>query len=186
MPFDPFSFSDCVVSNLGLIKKGQYVYEQGSTACEFYLVNQGLIGLYHDLENGKSTLMRIYADNEFFGYRTLIGGSRYHCSAKVLRDAYLIRIRPNNVDLFLQNNAQFFKFLTKNLCNELQDAENRLASIAFSKSIDRVAKYTKYLKERYPNYKWTYREIAQYAGCETETLIRLSKTLQEEQIEDPK
>lgn len=181
MQFDPFSFNDCVVTNTDLIKKGQSIYEQGSRAGEFYLVNSGLIGLYHILSNGKSALIRIYGKNEYFGYRTLIGQSRYHCSAMVLKDAYLLKIKPTNVDLFLKNNADFSRFLVQNLCNELQDAENRLASIAFSKSVDRVAQYTKYLKERYPDYKWTYREIAQFAGCETETLIRLSKTLQEQE-----
>lgn len=36
-----------------------------------------------------------------------------------------------------------------------------------------------FLKQHFPDYNWTYREIAEYAGCETETAIRIAKELKQ-------
>lgn len=174
------SLKQCDIKHLEILKKGDYLYEQGDKAQSFYYINSGLVGLHHCLSNGKEALIRIYSDKEFFGYRTLLGGRFYHCSAKILQDTYLVQIIPHNVEFFIKENFDLMRHLVFNLCSELQDAESRLGKIAFVKSVDRVLESTKYLKDTYPNYKWTYREIAQYAGCETETTIRLSRTLKKD------
>ncbi|EJS90916.1 hypothetical protein AAUPMC_06467, partial [Pasteurella multocida subsp. multocida str. Anand1_cattle] len=90
------------------------VYQQGEVAQEFYFVKEGLVGLYHTLDNGKESLVRLYRQGDYFGFRTLfgLGDSRYHCSAKILIEAEVIRIKPENIDLFFLHNLQLSKSLT--------------------------------------------------------------------------
>lgn len=174
----PQQLCDCQLTTYSNLEKGYTVYSQGDSAYDFYYITKGYIGLYHILENGKETLLRLYKDQDYFGYRTLFSSSKiYHCSAKVMINANIIRIRPNDVENFLNHNQKLSNKLVMQIAYELQDAEYRLSSIAFNKSLDRVFNTIRYLTTNYPLYKWTFREIAEYAGCETETAIRLSREL---------
>ncbi|RRD41222.1 Crp/Fnr family transcriptional regulator, partial [Tessaracoccus sp. OH4464_COT-324] len=65
------------------------------------------------------------------------------------------------------------------LANELRDAEERLAKSAYLRTLDRVIDSLYFLTTNFPYYNWTYREIAEYAGCETETAIRIAKELKQ-------
>lgn len=63
--------------------------------------------------------------------------------------------------------------------HELREAEERLAKSAYLRTLDRVMDSLYFLKQHFPDYNWTYREIAEYAGCETETAIRIAKELKQ-------
>lgn len=167
----------CQCNHLYTIGKGTEIYRQGDTAKSFYFIKSGLIGLYHTLENGKESLVRIYKSGDYFGFRTLFGDKQYHCSAKVLMEATIIKIHPHNIDLFFLENPEIVRLLFQMLSNELKEAEDRLAKSAYLKSLDRVIDSICFLKENFPEHHWTHREIAEYAGCETETAIRISREL---------
>lgn len=175
----PPNVLECTLNELMNLETGSYVYVQGESASSFYYVNSGIIGLYHVIESGKESLLRLYKAGDYFGYRTLFSqGKTYHCSAKIMKTAHLTCIRPNiQVAEFLDKNPTLTQLLMFHLSAELQDAETRLANQAYTKTLDRVFASIRYLCTHYPEYKWTYREIAEYAGCETETAIRISKEL---------
>lgn len=175
--FKPNDLTSCSLTELKNLSRGSYLYSQGEQADVFYFVASGLIGLYHLLDNGKESLIRIYSKNEYLGYRTLFSQSHdYHCTAKVMQEANIIRITPKN-NSFLEENSLFARELIAALSEELAHAEMRLANISYIKSLDRVLNAIRYLYTKYPTYDWTYKEIAEYAGCETETAIRLAKEL---------
>lgn len=176
---EPQSIQSCTLAEYNHLENGSYVYVQGENATSFYYVTAGIIGLYHVIASGKEILLRLYKTGDYFGYRTLFSqGQTYHCSAKIMQNARLICIRPSvGVQAFLDANPKLTRHLMFNLSAELQDAETRLSNQAYTKSLDRVFASIRYLCTNYPEYKWTYREIAEYAGCETETAIRISKEL---------
>lgn len=175
----PTDLKGCQLTYLHQLAKGMTVYNQGEKAQEFYYVKQGLIGLYHTLNNGKESLARLYKQGDYFGFRTLFDFDdyRYHCNAKVLIEAEIIRIKPGNIDRFLTDNLHMSKLLLQTIANELRDAEQRLAKSAYLHTLDRVIDSLCFLTKNFPYYNWTYREIAEYAGCETETAIRIAKEL---------
>lgn len=173
----PEQLMSCQLSVMSDLEKGVVIYSQGYHAREFYFLKSGLIGLYHMLENGKESLVRVYKACDYFGFRTFFGNSTYHCSARVLQPAELIRITPLNFMEFWENNSDLIISLLKQLSTELQDAEHRLSMVSYQKTQERVMSSIHYLHQRYPNYHWTNREIAEFAGCETETAIRLRREL---------
>jgi hypothetical protein len=175
----PTDLKGCQLTYLHQLAKGMTVYNQGEKAQEFYYIKQGLIGLYHTLNNGKESLARLYKQGDYFGFRTLFDfdDCRYHCNAKVLIEAEIIRIKPGNIDRFLTDNLHMSKLLLQTIANELRDAEQRLAKSAYLHTLDRVIDSLCFLTKNFPYYNWTYREIAEYAGCETETAIRIAKEL---------
>lgn len=173
----PESLNACKVMPLHSLSKGMTIYKQGDTASEFYFIKSGLVGLYHTLDNGKESLVRLYQTNDYFGYRTLFGDSQYHCNAKVLIEAEIIRIKPHSIDQFFSNNPEASKMLLQTIANELRDAEQRLAKSAYLRTAERIQQTIHFLTQHFPYYNWTYREIAEYAGCETETAIRIANEL---------
>ena len=138
-------------------------------------------GAFHTLENGKESLVRLYSKGDYFGFRTLfsMADKHYHCNAKVLIDAEITRIKPNVVSEFFTHNTVMSQCLLQILADELSEAEERLAKSAYLRTLDRVMDSLYFLKQNFPDYNWTYREIAEYAGCETETAIRIAKELKQ-------
>ena len=67
----PTELSHCQLTELHHLPKGSFLYQQGEAAHEFYYVQAGLIGLFHTLENGKESLVRLYSKGDYFGFRTL-------------------------------------------------------------------------------------------------------------------
>lgn len=173
----PDQLTACQLTTLSHLEKGLLIYSQGHQAKEFYFLKSGLIGLYHMLENGKESLVRIYKAQDYFGFRTFFGDHHYHCSARVLQQAELVRITPLNFDEFWLNNSQLITNLLKQLSGELQEAEHRLSMVSYQKTQERVISSIQYLHKHYPDYHWTNREIAEFAGCETETAIRIRRQL---------
>lgn len=161
---EQLSFTKCVIKRSNLVDKDEIVYRQGELAESFFFLEKGLIGLYHILENGKESLMRIYKAGDYFGFRTLYSSKHYHCSAKALSAVQLVSIQPENISEFITNNPKVGNLLLTQLADELQEAEYRLATTAHQKSLDRVIDSICYLTENFPDHQWTYREVAEYAG----------------------
>ncbi|OOF59422.1 Crp/Fnr family transcriptional regulator [Rodentibacter genomosp. 2] len=177
----PTELARCQLNRLSQMNKGTVIYQQGEKAHEFYYIKQGLIGLYHTLDNGKESLVRLYSQGDYFGFRTLfgLGNNHYHCTAKVLIESELIQIKLDNIDQFFLHNSAMTKYLLQTLAEELREAEQRLAKSAYLRTFDRVIDSLYFLTQHFPYYNWTYREIAEYAGCETETAIRIGKELKQ-------
>ena len=180
----PQNLNKCIISESKTLEKNSLIYAQGEKPKEFYFLKQGLVGLYHSLENGKETLTRLYHANEYFGFRTIFSETSYHCSAKVLMEADIVRIFPGNHANFIANNPDFSCYLMKQLSNELYDAEHRISNTAYKCSYERIIDAIENLTESYPDYPWTYREVAEFCGCETETAIRISRELKKQGILD--
>ena len=180
----PQNLNKCIISESKTLEKNSLIYAQGEKPKEFYFLKQGLVGLYHSLENGKETLTRLYHANEYFGFRTIFSETSYHCSAKVLMEADIVRIFPGNHANFIANNPDFSCYLMKQLSNELYDAEHRISNTAYKRSYERIIDAIENLTESYPDCPWTYREVAEFCGCETETAIRISRELKKQGILD--
>lgn len=179
-PYPVSTLKSCETAVVESLPKGSYLYCQGDTSSSFYYIESGLIGLYHMVDNGKESLIRLYDSHQFFGYRTWFSpGQTYHCSARVLIPATLIKICPDSRK-FMGDNPELMKRLLSDISAELANAESRLAHISYEKSIKRVHDAMTYLYETYPEYPWSYREVAEFAGCETETAIRIARELKKE------
>lgn len=174
------SLKGCDVTLCEGLSKGSYLYHQGDTAAAFFYAESGLIGLYHMVDNGKESLIRLYESGQYFGYRTWFSTEKtYHCSAKILIPARVWRITPRGSN-FLSSNTDLMGHFMAAISDELANAESRLAHISYDKSLKRVSDALNFLRGRYPEHPWSYREVAEFAGCETETAIRIARELKKE------
>jgi CRP-like cAMP-binding protein len=169
-------------SRLVSFSKGKDIYLQHDNADGFYFIESGLVALNRLLLNGKEVLSRVYAKDQYFGYRTLLSGQTYHVGATALTDVTLTKIHITNVDAFFQGNIDFIRYLMNEMATELRHAEIRLSKMP-SHSVElRVIDSMIDLVKIDSSYNWTYREIASHCGCSTETVIRVSKKLKSSQL----
>jgi CRP-like cAMP-binding protein len=163
---------------------GSKLYLQEQPVCGFWYLNHGVIGLHHTLKNGKELLVRVCQQGDWFGYLGLFGSGGYHCHARVLQTASLCHVVPHSDDDFLHHHPQFARFLLNQIVENLSDAEHRMTWVAHYRTRHRVLSSLWYLTQYFPDYDWAWREVAEFAGCETETALRFSKELRQAGILD--
>ncbi|HEL8025709.1 TPA: Crp/Fnr family transcriptional regulator [Escherichia coli] len=175
--FPLHSFSHHAMLHFSTRETGSKIYFQGEPVCGFWYLNYGVIGLYHTLENGKELLVRVCRQGNWFGYLGLFGSESYHCYARILQTVSLCHVIPNSNNDFLRHYPQFTHFLLNQIVANLSDAEHRMTWITRYRTRHRVLSSIWYLTSYFPDYDWTWREVAEFAGCETETALRFSKEL---------
>lgn len=182
--FPPSGFSPSALVVQTAKRKGDTLYTQGQIGCGFWYLDSGIIGLYHTLDCGKDTLVRVYQAGNWFGFISLFGNTQHHCCARILQNATLSHVIPHENRVFMHSYPNFVDMLIRQLAASLADAEHRLAWIARHPARHRVLSSLWYLTQRYPNYEWAWHEVAEFAGCETETALRFSKELKQAGILD--
>ncbi|AJR09076.1 putative cAMP-binding protein - catabolite gene activator and regulatory subunit of cAMP-dependent protein kinase [Photobacterium gaetbulicola Gung47] len=162
--------------------KKQVVYRSGVTAKGFYYVDEGLVGLYQVSETGKESLLRIYGPGSFFGYRSLFTNQHYPSTARAMLDSKIVHVDVNDFKSLDLAAPCLADFLMKEVCAELGEAEKRLMQFNAFSAKKRILDTIYYVFHTYPEYPWTYREIGEYSGTDTTTVIRYCKTLKESGI----
>ena len=152
--------------------RGDYIYHEGNRPESVYFVKSGLIGLFNTSESGHETLFRVFGDGNFLGHRSCIAEEPYHASALVLAPSTLISISTKKFIHCLKNKPELLFFTAQVLSRELKAAEMRFAHLLDKDAPARVAESIAFLKFRNPDYSWTRKEIAEYAGTTVETVAR--------------
>jgi CRP-like cAMP-binding protein len=162
------------------IKKGDTVYNQGESPKGLYYIDKGHIGLISIASNGNESLLRVFGPEQFFGHRSLISEEIYHASAIALVNTELVFISKENFDLILEETPCVLHVVAQVLAKELRRAENKFKGVTTAKVTQRIIQSLAFLKTRYPDYKWTRREIGEYCGAKTETVSRVLSTLEKD------
>lgn len=165
-------------------EKGELLYQQGQNVRGLWFLVSGMVGLYNVPENGKDTLVRVCHQGGWFGFISLFGNGTCHCSARVMHEAQLYHVIPHDPVTFLQHYPAFQQFLVQLLAGALADSEHRMTWIARHRTRERLLGSLWYLTQDFPDYEWTWREVAEFAGCETETALRFSKEIRRAGILD--
>ncbi|MFA0441955.1 Crp/Fnr family transcriptional regulator [Vibrio sp. 10N.222.51.C12] len=160
-----------------VLEKRQVVYHNGRPAHGFYYVQAGLIGLYQVSEVGKESLLRIYGPGSFFGYRSLFTQQKYPATARSMLDSHVLKINVNDFKTLDSFSPNLACYLMKGVCTELGEAEKRLMQFTAFSAKKRILDALFHLFTLYPSYPWTYREIGEFSGTDTSTVIRYCKYL---------
>ncbi len=178
-------FPDALHCHALNIQKKTIIYRANQQASGFYYVQEGLIGLYRMTETGKENLLRVYGRGDYFGYRSLFSQQRYHLTTRSLLPSQLQHIHLKSIDELQHHAPILLNHLMSSVCQELGEAENRLADIAAHSAPVRIIDAIIHLFQQFDYYPWTSREIAEFSGTETQTVIRVCKQLKQRELLDP-
>ena len=172
----------CVLDEVSIkktFKKGSFLYHMGDDPKGLFFIFSGLVGLFNTSNDGKEHLFRIFGNGQCLGHRTLMAGEKYHAGAKVLESSEIGIVDAKTTHELLAKNHEFSLTMMRKLAVELGRAELRLAATTDKQVAERVAEAMLYLKETYPDHRWTRNEIAYYCGSTGPTVIRTLSDFEE-------
>lgn len=153
-------------------KKGDMLFNKGDQSKSLTYINKGIVGLMNLAPNGHESLLRIFGEKFFLGYRSFLVGEAYHASAMALSEGELLVFPYSSAEEVLSNMPELFLHLTRMLARDLRIAEERFNDITGKRVVSRIIETLIFLKQRHPDYQWTRREIGEFCGAKTETVTR--------------
>lgn len=153
-------------------KKGSIVYSSGDQPTGIYFVRSGLVGLVTITNKGSEHLLRLFAENHFFGHRALFANEAYYGNTLCLENSEIGFVPRQAVEEVLKNFPQASRLLIETLARELGLAEMQRLKIADQEVLKRLSSALIYLKEIHPEHKWTRNEIAHFCASTGPTVIR--------------
>lgn len=162
-------------------KKGQVIFSEGTHPLGLFCVNSGKIKLTMLGEEGKEQIIHLAKDGDIMGYRALLSGDTYSCSATALEDTNVCFVPKSVFFLMVEKNSSISMQLMKLLSSELKNAEKNITDLAQKPVRERLAEALLFLKETYGyeqdgatiNVVLSREEIANIVGTATESAIRL-------------
>lgn len=165
--------------------KKQAIYTRGTSSRGFYYLKSGQIGIYQTTESGKESLLRVYGTGSFFGYRSLFTEKVYHATARAMLPSEVLHIKIDTFSELESISSRLSDFLMRGVCYELGEAENRLTELTSNSAKLRILDTINYLFTNHSDYPWTYREVGEFSGTDTTTVIRFCKQLKQREILSP-
>ena len=158
--------------------KGDVLYNKGDRPSGLYYIQDGMIGLINLATNGTESLLRIFGEKFFIGYRSFVVNEDYHATAVALTDVKLIYFPFENAESILTKCPKMLLHISQMLSRDLRMAEERFNDLTGKRAINRIIESLLFLKQRRPNYQWTRREIGEFCGAKTETVTRVLTQLE--------
>jgi CRP/FNR family transcriptional regulator, polysaccharide utilization system transcription regulator len=173
-----------------LYKKGQIIFQEDQRALGIYCLHDGIVKLFKTGYDGKEQIVRFVSPGELFGYQSIIGAKLYHVNSQALENA---------VACFFSNDA-FFEIINRYpglsrsliiaLSTMLNDAENKMTSMAHKPVRERLAEALLNLHAKYKSgndpknnsINLSREDLAKMIGSATETVIRLLSEFKDEQL----
>lgn len=163
-------------------KRSEVIYRENEFANNIYLVNEGIVGLFHLSEKGKETFLRTFGEKSIFGHRSYLAKTKYHASSMALTKVKVSVISSECFQRLTDKNPEILRKLLQELANDLGRAELRLAGTIDKSVTTRIIESLVYLKLKHPTKVWTRKEIADYSGSTFETVARVMASLDEKEL----
>lgn len=153
-------------------KAGQNLFYAGNPASGVFCILSGTVKLEVQDDEGKTQIAQVYSKGSMIGYRALFSDDRYLSSAIAVEQTELCFIpKATIMELVRKNPELALKFL-KQLSDDFRMMESRLHRISANSAVERIAEALLFLRENFQDKNWTRKEISEWAGTTTETVIR--------------
>lgn len=170
-------------------RKKDFIYLEGQTANDLYMVNKGEIKTFKMNADGKELITGFHQAGSFLGYIPLLEDKPYSENAVAMEDSEIAIIpRQDFLALIYSSNDMALKFIHF-LTNNLEDAENRLLQIAYQSVRQRVAtallrlnELTKSNNVHNDSITIARKDIANLIGTATESLNRTLSDFKDEHL----
>jgi CRP/FNR family transcriptional regulator len=178
------------VMDVSVVKKGQYLYKEGSVPAGLYCLSRGRVKISKRGDEGKEQIINLFKDGSMLGYGALLSGETYGNSAIATEDSEVLYF-PKNVFLTVAGNNSELSFrMMKMLSSDVRTAEKYITIIAQKPVRERLAEALLRLRTVYQadqdeltiDMSLTREEIANIVGTATETAIRLLSEFRKDNI----
>lgn len=175
------------------VKKGEVIFNEGDVMNGVYCIKEGTCKLVKMNSNGKDTIIKLITKGELLGQTSILTEEKSTLSAVAVDDMRVCFIPKSEILGFIDDNKSFSFEVTKNVCQNLNDATNFAVNHTHKTVKERLAISLLEIlnsagtdNEGYLNLQLTREEIASMVGTATESCIRLLAELKKENLIDLK
>lgn len=165
-------------SSFHVFKRGDVIYHEGNDSEQVWLIDSGLVGLFHISESGRETFLRVFGEGYLSGHRSAVLGESHHASAMALTESRVGVLNREEFRRCLEASPAALFELTQILARDLRQAEERISGMMDKSAARRVIETLLYLQLRYPQQPWTRKEIAEFSETTLETTTRVMTQLE--------
>lgn len=174
-----------------LYRKGQNIFYEGRKPQGIFCLNSGKVKIYKVGFDGKEQIVRFVLPGGLLGIRALLGGRNYQASAMALEDSVVCFLDKTTFFRLTLKYPEISHQLMSTLSHLLEEAENKLTSLAQKPVRERLAETLLILNKvfKLDNQQnsghaafisLTREDLANIVGTATETVIRLLSDFKEE------
>lgn len=168
------------------IKRGQVIFHEGRNPNGLFCLNEGKIKIYRMGQDGKEQVVRIVTPISYFGLRALVSGWTYSTSAITLEDSVVCMIPKRTFLKITVKHPEVSHCLMVLLSTMLEEAENKLTSLAQKPVRERLAETLVMLHDVFNKHggnqtiNLSRTDLANIVGTATESVIRLLADFKED------
>lgn len=164
------------------LKKGQVIFREGQRAQGVYCIREGAVKVFREGHDGRELITRFVFPGEFVGLKAIISGAPYVASAMAMEDSSMCFISKNDFYQIMVRYPEFTRVLAVSLTKMLEEAEERMISLAQKPVKERLAETLLFLDRSFhphalngaKNYLNLSRyDLANIIGTAPETVTRL-------------
>ncbi len=123
-------------------KKGQIIYQEGSSADALYVVVLGRVVVYTKDERGNETLLEYLHRGKYFGIISLLTGESHSVTARAVNDCLLLIIEKRDFDFILKRIPRLAIDLSRTLSRRLKRKDIHQKTIFESVAISIFSSYS--------------------------------------------
>lgn len=153
-------------------KAGETIFRNGDKPLGLFAVRRGVVKLESLSEDGHAHTVGLVGAGGLLGYRAFFAGDAYQKSAIALEDTDVCFLPRLEVMELFQCHPELGLKLIGQMGMDLQQAQTKWVSQIDKGAPARVAEALIFLNEKFSGSSWTRKEIAEWAGTTTETVIR--------------
>ncbi|SEQ39129.1 CRP/FNR family transcriptional regulator, anaerobic regulatory protein [Virgibacillus subterraneus] len=114
------------------VKKGEFIFEEGSPANHLYFIQQGEIRIFKNLGSNKDITIFTRSKNDGFGEIGIFSGDNYSNSAQAVQDSKLYSITRHEIEEILAQNGRIGLHFTRWVAENLEASKAKMRDyIAF-------------------------------------------------------
>ena len=171
-------------------KKGQVVFKENTNPRGLYCINSGKFKLSRLGSDQKEQIVHLAQSGDVMGFRALLGGGKYNCTATALEDAVVCYIPKETFSELMSESPRLSKRMLNFISEMLRDTEIKLTVLGQNNVKERLIHSLSLLIDKYGfepdgstiNLAIRRQELADMSGTTRETATRLLFELEIENI----
>ncbi len=163
-------------------KAGDIIFRAGDSPLGLFSVRSGVVKLETLNDEGAAHTVRIIGPGGLLGYRSFFKGEPYKKSAIVMEATEVCFLPRKEVMEMFRCHPELSLKMINQLTGDLDQAESKWVDQIDKGAPARVADALIFLDENFKDSSWTRKEIAEWAGTTTETVIRTLGQFEKEGI----
>lgn len=125
--------------NSNVYKKGQNLFLEGNPPFGLFCIHSGKVKVTKTTSDGKETIVRVAANGDVLGHRSLFSDSPYAATATVIEEGMICFVGKQSVNDLIKKDPSLAIQIINRLSKQMGAAEERLASMARKSIRERFA-----------------------------------------------